>query len=446
MIPHELETEIFKENSDKEDLARKISTIALASNNRLTTLQAGVILKEAGFFVDASEVFKDWIERNNFDDHIVYELIQVYRRSGKDQEGDDVLFSALTQTCQHDYLIKELVFRTCIDPNTGPAHRQRLLPELIKRLQFNTSVNPTSSTYSSAFVHFGISFRARVEEVREFYKRTSFRNPAYIHAAIHKALVTRVPFALVRFGDGEGAFLSGHRSTNEERELHSKHQLYFLNRWYGDITLMENEEFQGYCAYLMSRVRDIDVIGLPEQSWLDHESSLRNVATTCNCIRAVTAVADYAQKSCATNTSIHIDLEYRSLISSLIKEANRVVFVTSHSALASRVRSSLKLADDVELDTILIPPAASDLSHTGYSIASSHFHSDYKRVVASIQECIRPGVLVLVSAGFLGKGYCIQAKDAGGVALDIGSVSDLWMGFETRPNFRGLQRLQLVVN
>jgi hypothetical protein len=38
----------------------------------------------------------------------------------------------------------------------------------------------------------------------------------------------------------------------------------------------------------------------------------------------------------------------------------------------------------------------------------------------------------LVAAGILGKIYCDVIRAAGGVAVDIGHVADLWAGRETR--------------
>jgi hypothetical protein len=42
------------------------------------------------------------------------------------------------------------------------------------------------------------------------------------------------------------------------------------------------------------------------------------------------------------------------------------------------------------------------------------------------------GELVLVAAGFLGKLVCERVRALGGIALDIGSAADYWMGFQTR--------------
>jgi len=47
-------------------------------------------------------------------------------------------------------------------------------------------------------------------------------------------------------------------------------------------------------------------------------------------------------------------------------------------------------------------------------------------------RAVAPGRMVLVGAGYLGKWIVHQAKAAGGIALDIGSIADYWMGLKTR--------------
>ncbi|MDY6885713.1 MAG: hypothetical protein SWL02_18320 [Pseudomonadota bacterium] len=42
------------------------------------------------------------------------------------------------------------------------------------------------------------------------------------------------------------------------------------------------------------------------------------------------------------------------------------------------------------------------------------------------------GHVYLVGAGILGKVYCHQIKKSGGIALDVGSVPDVWVGKPSR--------------
>lgn len=48
-------------------------------------------------------------------------------------------------------------------------------------------------------------------------------------------------------------------------------------------------------------------------------------------------------------------------------------------------------------------------------------------------EVPKRGAVFLVAAGLLGKVYCHRIHRLGGIAIDVGSVVDAWMGFGTRP-------------
>jgi hypothetical protein len=52
----------------------------------------------------------------------------------------------------------------------------------------------------------------------------------------------------------------------------------------------------------------------------------------------------------------------------------------------------------------------------------------------------------LVAAGILGASYCNRIKQLGGIAINIGSVADVWAGVVTRPYHteRYLDRWRLV--
>ncbi len=62
----------------------------------------------------------------------------------------------------------------------------------------------------------------------------------------------------------------------------------------------------------------------------------------------------------------------------------------------------------------------------------AHFPDLYEKLVAGI-KVPRPGALFLVGAGFCGKLYADAIKRKGGIAVDVGSLFDLWAGRFTRP-------------
>jgi len=67
----------------------------------------------------------------------------------------------------------------------------------------------------------------------------------------------------------------------------------------------------------------------------------------------------------------------------------------------------------------------------------SHYPHVYQNVLAAIDQHIRPGDLVLVGAGILGKIYCEAIRRREGIAVDVGSVIDLCSGHGgTRGEYR----------
>jgi hypothetical protein len=60
-----------------------------------------------------------------------------------------------------------------------------------------------------------------------------------------------------------------------------------------------------------------------------------------------------------------------------------------------------------------------------------HFRGRFKEVCEELTVNYR-GELFLVAAGFLGKFYCDLIKSRGGIAIDVGSIVDYWLGHDTR--------------
>lgn len=73
------------------------------------------------------------------------------------------------------------------------------------------------------------------------------------------------------------------------------------------------------------------------------------------------------------------------------------------------------------------------------AILGEHWPQRFVEIMEQLTEPLN-GRLYLVAAGILGKLYCNQIKCAGGIAIDIGSLADGWMGHRTRP---GLKKLPL---
>ena len=79
---------------------------------------------------------------------------------------------------------------------------------------------------------------------------------------------------------------------------------------------------------------------------------------------------------------------------------------------------------------IVIPPAEKVKRADQSDIRP--LHQTYPDIVDEIHALSRPGTLVLVGAGIIGKFLIDEARQSGAVAIDVGSMLDYFAGRKTR--------------
>lgn len=62
---------------------------------------------------------------------------------------------------------------------------------------------------------------------------------------------------------------------------------------------------------------------------------------------------------------------------------------------------------------------------------TQHYPDAMHRIISELQP-VHEGMVYLVAAGLLGKKYCSTIKQRGGIAIDIGSIAEVWMGIQAR--------------
>ena len=249
------------------------------------------------------------------------------------------------------------------------------------------------------------------------------------------------PFCLPRLGDGEGAFLNSLSSPPAQEAMFLNHREHSTGRWYDDRALAADAAFLKVAAEIEAELPQADTIGVPQPSWIKHEVRSRNLRSIVNCVQLarLRRSPGFSSGTVFATTTIALDLEYSGLLAQLLKESRAVTLITSHAELGPRLEAAGRAT---VRRVIPIPPAHSDRMYTGYAQARSHFRDAFESVNAAI-DTITPGEVVIVAAGFLWKYYCLHIKRQGGIALDLGSLVDLWMGYATRPAFTGLSHLTL---
>ena len=129
-----------------------------------------------------------------------------------------------------------------------------------------------------------------------------------------------------------------------------------------------------------------------------------------------------------TSCHIHESFAYWGLWELLIPRMRSVSVITCHAELA-RV---LEKRFDIGVAAVHLIPSESKYSKKFDNQVVGKHYPDYFESLREQLSRIDRGQVFLVAAGMLGKIYCKWIKDAGGIALDVGSTVDFWCGHETR--------------
>ena len=252
----------------------------------------------------------------------------------------------------------------------------------------------------------------------------------YSFSAVLQALSNAEPFALVRYGDGEGALW---RAPMEEERLnfpeYRRQRMYFSTRWFGEDYGKIRNIVDGIGLETAKLLPTADVIGAPTVAWIKHEGISCNLQTFACCVNAARAAR--TAKVPKARTSVHFDLLDSGGLSEIINFGRPVCLVTSHRAMAPLIEH--RFPNQREVEQIIIPPAHSDLHITKY-ILSDRSYCVVDSVLHAAKSVDRDHI-VLVGAGYVGKLVCLKLKELGFLAIDVGSVFDLILNLSTRPNF-----------
>jgi hypothetical protein len=215
-------------------------------------------------------------------------------------------------------------------------------------------------------------------------------------------LLSRDACCVVRFGDGEGRVLLW--PDNISRQEIDRHLLF----WFGS-TDFSDEQIDHWRCLLHDVADAADVIGY--YRGMDRNRYWRAPASVL--CRSNVIVGE---------NRLHRDLLTGGYLNALIDEADRVVLVTCRTGV------------DIGRPASIIP--VPEEAHT-LGRANGHV-SQFPAIRQEVKARSGPGVLVLVGAGLFGKIYCMDAKEYGGVAIDIGSIFDVWAGVQSRSYIRSI--------
>jgi hypothetical protein len=130
-----------------------------------------------------------------------------------------------------------------------------------------------------------------------------------------------------------------------------------------------------------------------------------------------------------TSAHVHQDMERWNVYGELFEGVNEAVLVSCHAALPDEVmrRFGLRTAKHV-----VTPPGDAMLEVQHRALTNSELPpASIDGALADLGDWPR-GRLVLVGAGYAGKIIIDEARQRGGIALDLGSIFDHWLGLHTR--------------
>ena len=259
----------------------------------------------------------------------------------------------------------------------------------------------------------------------------------------HK-LTERAPFSLIRLGDGEGVLMSiAHDSPRSDFQYLAKHL---------GPDGIELEQLLALKGRLIHSVTAADVIGirndiqnvtfdasnfeLPEEEFLRRfrgAFKLRNVEEQlpyAGCRRIALLHRSLSNLELPKDRRycsawLQYELHRSGTIFRLLRGQSRIGLISARNALPEL----LEKLTGVAVRYFEIPDMYRDLKT---QVEGSEY-IDLLESVLSEQLTEFPGMLFLIGGGLYGKLYCQAVKSQGGVALDVGSLLDAWLGIPSRP-------------
>lgn len=239
----------------------------------------------------------------------------------------------------------------------------------------------------------------------------------------------RIPSSVLRLGDGEGLFLpcavEGLGDLSAAQELLRK-------TWWG-ARQPAPEAFAAMVRDHEAAVAAADVVGAMPL-WRLLNTFPEKGPPVGNWQGILNAIGHAARRlrpeAIVTSAHLHHDLRQWNLWREILGEVEEASWICCHD-LGPLLHEQWGVRTRIGLR---IPGEARYFGSTGrYARGEAP-----EETLADRHEAVRaalaprPGELWLVAAGFLGKIYCDDIRRRGGIALDIGSLADYWLGFATR--------------
>jgi hypothetical protein len=274
--------------------------------------------------------------------------------------------------------------------------------------EFKTDIKPVYERLKPSIRFMDV--RSRAEE-RDLFQRL-----------VMDALQRKKPLSMIRLSDGEGyAFADSHEYFSLDDQLNRE------RHWWG-IELDQPLRFS-----ITSRIRravdQADVLGIPSIHRFVRDVHEKSTSFKANVQgRGLLQVLHYFSEKETTalfgDEKMNIPL-FRS------HDAVRDLLIASDKCVLVSSANTSQLPDWMRgltnMDHVTIPTHFRTSRNEKYHVSDQPLPLVYESIDEEVRRKTSPGTLVLVAGGIVGKIFIGTAKEAGGVALDLGSVMDEWL-------------------
>lgn len=230
-------------------------------------------------------------------------------------------------------------------------------------------------------------------------------------------------FLLCRFGHCESRVM-GFPTHSTRQEVNESLRLQLGRDDYSD------QECLSIALRVKAAYSNTDIVGLgqPQGEATGDKKYLDDLLLRVPRIAADNGLSRDSQQYCTAN--IHTELLLAGELDSIIKSAGDILVISCRD-----LAPGFYAKYGVSIKQLFVPQENRTLGLANELISAWHYPEVFDEIIVQIDRLVKPGTLVLIGAGFLGKIYGLYAKNAGGIVLDLGAVFDIWANIKSRSGF-----------
>ncbi len=251
----------------------------------------------------------------------------------------------------------------------------------------------------------------------------------WVAQEIVNAIENKRPFSWIRLGDGEGVFLP----YPEELKKFKLDDSVDMQKVYFGTTLVNESDLEEIEIELSKSIETADILGIADIQRVCRVINVNTKEPFERLTRGILNVNRLAPLLCndgqiVTSAELHQEFEMWGLYSWIFNHVESCNLITCHDDLPNALKARFSINTD---ELILLPPEFKWKSLSNKEIYKPHYPDEFYRICNALSQP-HNGKIFLVAGGLLAKVYCRIIKENGGIALDIGSMADYWLGYQTR--------------